>query len=317
MDIKLSEVKLYENFDELAEDVLTLAKEVLPDKFIYINYLGNSKQVTLKVSEEDSDINLSEGQTIDLKKGLCNTLDFENKNPLVYENVDKATDIDYLKKTLEDANIEAYLGIPITLHNNERFGTLCTADSSPTKFDQKSIDLLQRIAKMFSYYLEMERLAYRDALTDLYNRLYLYKHFERFDHPKGVLYFLDLDGFKKVNDTYGHEVGDDVLVETANKLTTLFSDLDSVTAVRLGGDEFVVHVPGEYDKTKVESRSERLLEDFRSWESVKDSALSASLGVLRYSEHLPLKRLLKTADTALYHAKEKGRNAYVLADTPK
>jgi len=305
---------MYENFDELAEDVLTLAKEVLPDKFIYINYLGDSKQVTLKISDEDSEINLSEGQTMDLQKGLCNTVDFKNNSPLIYNDLNKATGIDYLKKSFKDANIEAYLGIPITLPNNEPFGTLCTADSAPTEFDKKSIDLLQRIAKMFAYYLEMERLAYRDTLTDLYNRLYLNKYFKQFNPTSGVLYFLDLDGFKKVNDTHGHEVGDDVLVEAAHKLTSLFSDIDYVSAVRLGGDEFVVHIPGEFEKTNLESRTKNILEAFMTWQSVKNSALSVSLGVVRYSDPVPLKRLLKTDDTALYDAKAKGKNASVVAD---
>lgn len=314
MDIKLDEVKMYESFDELSSDVLTLAKEVFPNKTLFINYLGDTKQVTLKVSDENSQVHLNEGHTVDLEKGLCHRADFKNKKPLIYENIEMESSLGDFEEMMNETNMKAYLGIPITLRNNERFGTLCSADSKPTHFDEKSVKMLQKIAKMFSYYLEMERLAYRDALTDLYNRLYLYKHFERLNQPEGVLYFLDLDGFKKVNDGFGHEVGDDVLVETANKLTYLFSDLNGVTPVRLGGDEFVVHVPSEHDKEKIEKRAEKLLEDFQNWESVNDTALSASLGIVRYKELFPLKNLLKNADTALYHAKEKGKNAYVFND---
>ena len=108
--------------------------------------------------------------------------------------------------------------------------------------------MFQRIARMFAYYLDLERLAYRDSLTGLYNRQFLHKYFS--DHPSksGAIFFLDLDGFKQVNDIHGHDVGDLVLKEAGNRLEEYMKQ-EKGFAVRLGGDEFIIdfHEPVSHE----------------------------------------------------------------------
>ena len=159
MNITLKEIKSYDNFDELALDVIELAKEILPGKLIYINSLSEGKQVTLKVSNTNVHINLKEGLTIDVDEGICNRVDFKKNEPLIYEDIKQESSLDNLQKLLMSVNINAYMGIPISLEDGSQFGTLCAAYHEATTFDQRSIDLMKRIEKMSFYYLKEKHIA--------------------------------------------------------------------------------------------------------------------------------------------------------------
>ncbi|MFW6298315.1 MAG: diguanylate cyclase domain-containing protein [Bacillota bacterium] len=318
MELELEEIKLYENFDDLADDVLTLAKEILPDKLIYINHLSDSRQVTLKVSDDRPDIALEEWSETKLDEALCDTVDYKNNRPLVYEDVTKEASLDYLRASFLEANINAYLGVPIKFQNGERFGTLCSVDDTPTHFDEKTVRLMKKIARMFSFYLELERLAFRDSLSGLYNRQFLYKYFANFPHEEGILCLFDLDGFKEVNDRHGHDRGDAVLIEMAEKLNRFTEPHEKAFAARLGGDEFVLHIPASLDNKTIDRLIHAMLKDLGSWNTdLQDTPLSSSIGVARYDakKGRTLNRLLKDADSALYKAKKRGKNTYYLLDS--
>ncbi|MFJ8235557.1 diguanylate cyclase domain-containing protein [Ureibacillus sp. NPDC094379] len=309
MVITLQELQMYRNFDELASDVLNLAKEILPDKLIYLTSFSDKQQIILKLSNVDTSILLTEGMVINLNETVCNRVDFERKQPLIYEDIWKATCSDDLRKILEEVNIKSYLGIPISLVNGERFGTLCVAHHETSQFDRKSINLLQRIARMFSYYLELERLAYRDSLTELYNRHYLTKFFEDYSKTEGVIFFLDLDGFKKVNDIHGHDAGDLVLKEVALRLRKFVNEHNDAFVVRLGGDEFIINLPHISSRDRISKLAEQLLNCLNVWDTYQ---LSTSIGIVSYHKdsNINLKTLLKNADNALYHAKAAGKDTY-------
>ncbi len=312
MHILKQEIALYENFNELAQDVLDLAQTILPNKAIYINYLNQNQQITLKISNHNTRVSLREGMTIQVDKGLCHMVDFENNKPLIYEDIQQVEHLDALKDSFAKANINAYMGIPITLDDGETFGTLCSADSQAAHFDERSVELLQKIARMFSYYLDMERLAFKDPLTGIYNRQFIKSYFKRIKNQKGTLLLLDLDGFKRVNDTLGHEAGDDVLVETAEKLM-LSTQNDHELVARLGGDEFIVYLPDDISFSNVKSRAESLIKRFQTWATdVKDNQLTVSIGgyIHHQDENISLKDRLKNADSYLYKAKKHGKNTF-------
>lgn len=312
MGISVHEIKTYSNFDALASDVLTLAKEILPDKFIYINSLADNKQTTLKVSENHPVIPIREGLTIHIEEGLCNRVDFISKKPLIYENIPKEKDLDAFANILKSVHIDAYMGIPISLDSGERFGTLCIAHNQPTHFDEKSVKLLEKIARMFSYYLEVEHIAYIDVLTGIFNRQYLRKFFDSFKGTHGALYFIDLDGFKKVNDTYGHETGDLILKEVGQKLTSFTQDCEIAYPIRLGGDEFVVCIPNLSRNYDIDLYAKKMLKVLSHFETpIQDTSLSASIGVSTYQANSKLDYLLSLADQALYQAKIK-KNTYII-----
>ena len=126
-----------------------------------------------------------------------------------------------------------------------------------------------------------------------------------------VILFLDLDKFKLVNDTYGHQVGDDVLIEFANLLKN--TQRKSDITCRFGGEEFVILLP-ETDielATKVAQKLRKKTEDFSiTLESNKSVKFTISLGVSRVDleNEADIEFALHRADDALYEAKNEGRN---------
>jgi diguanylate cyclase (GGDEF)-like protein len=154
-------------------------------------------------------------------------------------------------------------------------------------------------------------LAYRvthDPLTELGNRTLLQEALV----PAAVegrfaLLLLDLDGFKYVNDTYGHPAGDELLVVVANRLRAAAPD-DSVLA-RLGGDEFGCLLPGR-KLTEAKRLADRVLEDLRRPIEVGgvDAGVTISIGLLVVDEATSPSEALRRADLALYEAKNAGKN---------
>lgn len=311
----LQEVKRYKNFDELAKDVLDLAKEILPEQLIYLTSVNDKQQIILKLSHADSGVLVKEGMVINLNETVCQRIDFDKQQPLIYENIQEEIDSAELRNRLEEANIKSYLGLPISHVNGEQFGTLCVVHHEKSQYDEKSIHLLQRIVRMFSYYLELERCAYRDELTDLYNRHHLSNFFDEPFETGGVLFFLDLDGFKKVNDVHGHDTGDLVLKEVAQKLQYFVKQHSDAFAVRLGGDEFIINFSHLLSKEEMSERAEQLLATLSVWDGEYD--LSASIGIAAYpaGNKTKLSTLLKNADEALYRAKTAGKNTFMFFES--
>lgn len=161
----------------------------------------------------------------------------------------------------------------------------------------------------------LSRAAHTDALTGLPNRLLLYDRLEqtllsakRREQRVAVL-FLDLDGFKAINDTLGHAAGDALLQEVARRLTNTLRSEDTVA--RLGGDEFVavLNIAQLHDTDLI---AERLLQALTSpiqWRN-ETMNVSASIGISTFPNHgEDTDTLLKCADTAMYKAKMSGKNA--------
>jgi diguanylate cyclase (GGDEF)-like protein len=124
--------------------------------------------------------------------------------------------------------------------------------------------------------------------------------------------YLDVDGFKAVNDTYGHAVGDKLLVILAGKMKQVLRDSD--TLARLGGDEFVAVMIDTPDRTACVAMLDRLLATVSAPVSINDAELqvSASLGVSFFPQDEPVdaEQLLRQADQAMYKAKLAGKNRF-------
>jgi diguanylate cyclase (GGDEF)-like protein/PAS domain S-box-containing protein len=164
--------------------------------------------------------------------------------------------------------------------------------------------------------------ATHDALTHLPNRSLLTDRLrqaiaqaQRQSTLLAVCY-LDLDGFKPINDRYGHEVGDRVLIHVSERLSGLIRGADTVA--RIGGDEFIVLLSGARSTTDFEPVLERLLTEVAAPYHVEGRHLtvSASIGVAIYpQDDADPDTLLRRADQAMYQAKQSGRNRYQLFDT--
>lgn len=170
---------------------------------------------------------------------------------------------------------------------------------------------------------ELEKSEYaakHDALTRLANREYFYSLMnEHINRPlcsdaRFAVILLDLDGFKTVNDTFGHHSGDSLLLNVAARLNNELRKGDM--AARLGGDEFAIFMPGLTDREGCVQRIlQRLLTTVTEVSRDLGGGLqiSASIGICFYPEHGDTPELLiKKADVAMYEAKRSGKNRYVL-----
>lgn len=181
----------------------------------------------------------------------------------------------------------------------------------------------------------VKTLAYYDALTNLPSRpLFMdllnheIKRSKRNGKTMAVL-FLDLDEFKRINDTFGHSAGDELLVSVGDRLKKCFRQSDTIGrpggvirvsesdsyehVARLGGDEFTLITPNVADKKFVTGIAEKLLDLFKDPFQIADREIfiSTSIGIALYPENGDnVETLLKNADTAMYKAKAVGKNTY-------
>ena len=160
-----------------------------------------------------------------------------------------------------------------------------------------------------------------DALTGLYNRKYFEHHF-RFYHREdelSALIHIDLDNFKAVNDTLGHQEGDRLLIQVSQLLRSNFRQTDCVS--RVGGDEFMVFMPALTDARQTYEKIESLLGNFPMPVTGENGTapipVSMSIGVVFSAENefLSYQQLYEQADTAMYQAKTAGKNRAVFFNT--
>jgi len=166
---------------------------------------------------------------------------------------------------------------------------------------------------------QIKHLAYHDALTGLPNRL-LFKdrltvalsHAQR-EHTRLAVLFLDLDRFKVINDSLGHNIGDQLLQAVAARVQACVRDSDTVA--RLGGDEFTIMIPGLVRSEDAAPVAQKILEAVRYPLHLdgREFYITTSIGISLYPEDgMDAETLIKNADTAMYQAKEQGRDNYQL-----
>ncbi|NRA60446.1 MAG: GGDEF domain-containing protein [Psychrobium sp.] len=161
----------------------------------------------------------------------------------------------------------------------------------------------------------------RDHLTQLYNRrFFLWQLEESINSSTGALLFIDLDGFKEINDQLGHHIGDETLKSVANKLNSLAKSINpsffSAQAYRLGGDEFVILID-DMDEHDALNSLEKFAANVVSTccfyldKPFQQYNLSVSVGVALFPEQgTNVASVLNCADKAMYHSKHNGRNCY-------
>ena len=181
----------------------------------------------------------------------------------------------------------------------------------------RMLGIVQDITERYLAQVEVERQAYYDNLTGLPNRTLFY---DRMDHAlnicrrKGVeiaVFLIDLDRFKNINDSLGHDIGDGLLKSVARALSTIIREED--TLARLGGDEFALIIEDMTSNDVVGTIANKLIEALSSAQYIDGNELisTGSIGVTISSpESRDKELLLKQADLAMYQAKESGGNRF-------
>lgn len=228
--------------------------------------------------------------------------------------------------------IRFYAGAPVELEPGVVVGAFCLTDTQPREFGKEDQKNLSRFATLagalfrlqkanFTMGLaqsELKSAAMTDPLTGFYNRKALdllvdeqLRDALRENDTFGALY-LDMDGFKAINDTLGHAAGDQVLQDAAVRIRGCVRSQDTI--VRMGGDEFAVFLPSPRAPETLERIAERLLDAFRQPFDVQGTEVVANLsigGAIAPQSGSDRATLLRNVDEALYQAKKAGRNRFI------
>ncbi|WP_240689441.1 diguanylate cyclase [Ammoniphilus sp. YIM 78166] len=224
---------------------------------------------------------------------------------------------------LGEALLSSYrslMGVPL-VSGLDVEGAILVTDSRASAFSFDDFKLLEILTqhvnlaiKNASLHKEVERMVITDNLTKLHNRKFLNDRVSISvkQDKQGALILIDIDHFKKVNDTYGHQVGDEILIQVADILMNSVRKSD--IAARWGGEELAVYLPGQTLETALEV-SERVRSRI---EQQTEPRVTVSLGVAAWREDLQeetVESLFYSADIALYEAKRSGRNQFRVAVT--
>ncbi|TWI72998.1 polar amino acid transport system substrate-binding protein [Desulfobotulus alkaliphilus] len=183
------------------------------------------------------------------------------------------------------------------------------------QFQQLLCDLNRLKTELEEKNHALNRLAVTDQLTGLYNRLKLDQSFqyevdrsEKYGHSFGII-LMDIDYFKEINDTYGHQTGDRILVILSDLILANTRKTDIIG--RWGGEEFLIICP-EIDEAGIKMLAEKLQGVIASFVFPEIQRTTASFGVTLYRKNDDIPSLMKRADEALYTAKKSGRNKAIL-----
>jgi diguanylate cyclase (GGDEF)-like protein len=315
--------------------VLRLAQHILGMSTTFYTRLDDEAMTVQGVYQatEADGCPITKGAIVPLDETYCQFV-YRSGRPLVVADSHATAPFDALLTT-RDFAIGGYAGVPLIAHDGTIIGTLCGLDRGTTAISDEQIALLQMLAHalmvglergMHLEELEQQRaVALLDALTGLPNR-------RAFDHallegviraahdsmPLGLI-FIDIDHFKRVNDTYGHCVGDEMLRIVACRLANGLRDSD--TLFRFGGEELIALIPRAHIEESL-AIAERLCKALHEPLSLgalppdeappnlpKALALTASFGVAVYpADAASAEGLLKCADAAMYAAKNGGRD---------
>lgn len=300
-------------FDSAVQEFFDVLGMFFKDKTFFIGRTTDRDFTVLKISDPNLHP-FDEGMKIDMKDSLCSHIYWESREPLVIEDT-STYPIAAHQKTAERTKIRAYLGAPIILKDGTMFGSLCAVDTKECQFSEQEVKIIEKIARFLSYVIELENLSVFDALTGVYNRHYLYSYNQQEKlKSKTAILFIDLDDFKEINDTFGHETGDAVLREISRRITENLPENCFVS--RFGGDEFIIHLIGYIDQNEVELRAHHILDRIMQPFTWKDHIhqLSASIGIsLPSEEDWDIEEVIRRADQAMYRAKQEGKNRFAFA----
>ncbi|WP_448555398.1 sensor domain-containing diguanylate cyclase [Thalassotalea montiporae] len=282
----------------------------VPSSFI-VQYTEQGYQVVIASQQEENPY--PAGSTIPTATNIFCKKVVESHQLLYVQN---ATELEEWQTNPEvsDDGYNSYLGMPINWPDGKPFGTICVMDLQKTDYDNNHIELLSEFRSVIEDDLEiidnydkMQQIAMVDPLTNIHNRrAFMLLAEQRFKLAKrvelllGVL-FIDADNFKQLNDKYGHDIGDKVLISIAESIKANIRESDILA--RIGGDEFacVLQINHAEDLATI---AEKISEHYQ--QANRQLALptnTISIGSVVAEKNKTLDELICIADQAMYQVK--------------
>jgi len=255
--------------------------------------------------------------------GSCGTSTYTGERVLV-EDIKTDPRWNYIKQIALPHGLRSCWSEPIRSSAGKVLGAFGMYYDYPALPNEEELNDLKSAARITGIIMEREQaqkrirdLAYTDELTGLASRAYFYQLLDRFikksdrNNRRFSLLYIDLDNFKDVNDSLGHDAGDLLLKEVASRLSVIGRETDFVA--RISGDEFCILVDDVVDDFVAANVAQRGLDTVSQPFEVCSRTLSpaCSIGIAHYpGDGDSISTLLKAADTSLYAAKEHGKNCY-------
>jgi diguanylate cyclase (GGDEF)-like protein len=314
--------------DHLVERIV----EILPVTTAGVTVLSAGQAPQYISATDESALRLQRLQT-QIGEGPC-LVAYESGEPVSAPDLSSDERFPRYAAAVLEAGLAAVFTFPLR-HGDGQLGALDLYRDTPGELDQQDMDAAQTLADVAAAYLlnaqsraearaasdQFRHSALHDALTGLPNRMMLRQRLEhaalraKRSHTNSAILFADLDRFKQVNDTYGHQVGDELLRAVANRLSALVRPGD--TLARFSGDEFVFLCEDLASAIDAEALAERIEQSFLHPFSLRDMELSigASVGTAFAGPGQDLSaQLLVEADIAMYQAKRKGGGQHQIFD---
>lgn len=292
--------------DTSFQHVTRLLQLILEMEMVSINFITEDKQISKARKGVDF-------VSIDRDKAFCN-ITIRTHEPLIIEDTHDDARVRDNPAVTGPPFLRSYIGAPLTTEDGYNLGAICAFDSRPRSFNEREVAMIVKCADLVMNQLELRSQASHDFLTGVANRRSfvtgLDNEMARLRRSKGTatVAFLDIDFFKRVNDTFGHPTGDRVLREFADVIVAQSRQNDLVA--RLGGDEFAVLLP-DTDLVAARIWAERVRQKVAETRFDGKTALklTISVGLAPVDEtETTTDTLNHAADTALYDAKRTGRD---------
>jgi len=292
----------------------------------YISYLATINPLTKQPSEKISYIKLFKKTNWAIGTGMYNSIMLNNikkKQLLMKENLDYT-----ISKVIEYSFLITIFSMIIMTLISRKVGNIINIYKNDLKEINNTLEIKvkNRTKELENSKNKLKEMALRDPLTNLYNRRYFEHTIEKLislairRKEKLCLLMLDIDKFKNINDTYGHDIGDEVLKKLADNLLELLRNSDVIT--RIGGEEFAIVFPNTPIEAGYQTADKirKVIENLKI-EVKKDILINftVSIGITLFDENKDkdVHSLLKRADIALYEAKDSGRNKVVIFNEKK
>lgn len=292
------------SLEDAAEHIINLLKNFLQLNTLFITVNDGSLTRLFKVyNHQDQLINIGTQEL--LLQFYSNLVSNQPNSLLIIQNIledDRTTALPYR----DQLGSYSFAGIAVTTLDSPSYVTICLMDREPIQLDEKQLAFIKSMASFFGYIIELENESVTDSLTGLYNRRYL-KHLYHIGSDKQFsVMFIDIDDFKDVNDTFGHDFGDLLLLDIAARLKHNVRKSDIL--IRYGGDEFLICFQHLVDNQDIQFVTEKIKDSFSNPFIINGEAIhiSASIGISNTPGlNSSLKELINNADHAMYDIKNK------------